>query len=123
TLDLKFISSAEGDVTRKELLKDVFTKYAPDAVINCSAYTAVDRAEEEPESAYLINAHGPEYLAEVCADHGVFLVHISTDFVFPGNVPAPLSEADETHALSVYGASKLEGERFVLGQLKTECLI
>lgn len=83
-------------------------------VINCAAYTAVDRAESEPEAAYAVNALGPGYLAAACRMAGARLLHVSTDFVFDGAGATPYTEEDVPNPQSVYGASKLEGERAVL---------
>jgi dTDP-4-dehydrorhamnose reductase len=86
-----------------------------EAVINAAAYTAVDRAETEPEPAFRANAKGPALLAEACAREGIPLYHVSTDFVFDGAQPLPYSEDDPINPLGVYGQSKAEGERAVLG--------
>ncbi|MGW4329846.1 dTDP-4-dehydrorhamnose reductase [Nocardia sp. NPDC004573] len=85
-----------------------------DVVLNCAAYTAVDRAETEAEAAYAGNATGPAVLAEVCADLGARLIHLSTDYVFAGTQDRPYDTADVTGPTSVYGASKLAGEEAVL---------
>jgi len=80
------------------------------AAINAAAYTAVDRAESEPEAAFAVNRDGPERLARACAAAGVPLLHVSTDYVFDGTKPAPYAEDDPVHPLGVYGASKAAGE-------------
>lgn len=79
-------------------------------IVNCAAYTEVDRAEEEPEEAYSTNTDGPANLARVAAREGSVLIHLSTDYVFDGTKGFPYTEADEPHPLSVYGKSKYEGE-------------
>jgi len=79
-------------------------------IVNCAAYTDVDRAEEEPEEAFSANADGPANLARVAASEGSVLIHLSTDYVFDGTKGLPYTEADEPHPLSVYGKSKYEGE-------------
>jgi len=84
-----------------------------DVVFNAAAYTAVDRAEVDAESAYLLNAHAPGILAAAARRHGVRTIHISTDFVFDGESGHAYSPEDEPRPLSVYGASKLAGERAV----------
>jgi len=86
----------------------------PDLVFNAAAYTAVDRAEAEPEAAALVNGAAPGWIAEACAQAGVRLVHLSTDFVFDGQSPRPYRAADPTAPLSVYGTSKRSGEAAVL---------
>lgn len=85
----------------------------PDVIVNPAAYTAVDRAEDERELAFLVNADGPAALARWAADRAVPLVHLSTDYVFDGSGEAPWREDDETGPLGVYGASKLSGEQAV----------
>lgn len=83
-------------------------------VINCAAYTAVDKAESERESAYSINAEGAGNLANACKNTGAAFLHVSTDFIFDGTIGRPLLETDTPHPLSVYGASKLKGEELIL---------
>lgn len=84
---------------------------AIDAVINCAAYTAVDRAESEEREAFEANGMGPAYLGRACMVLSTPLIHLSTDFVFDGTSETPYREEDKTNPLSVYGRSKLEGER------------
>lgn len=86
-------------------------------VLNCAAHTAVDAAETEPEAAAAVNETGPRLLAEACARHGVHLVHVSTDYVFPGDAEVPYEPGDPTGPRSVYGRTKLAGERAVLAAL------
>jgi dTDP-4-dehydrorhamnose reductase len=88
----------------------VLKERVPDAVIHCAASTQVDRAEEEREQAYRVNALGPRILATVCAGLGIPLCAVSTDFVFDGKKEEPYTEFDPVGPLSVYGASKLAGE-------------
>ncbi len=78
--------------------------------INCAAYTAVDKAESEVEKAFEINATGPKNLAQVCSEFDTILIQISTDFVFDGEKTEPYTETDVANPISVYGASKLQGE-------------
>lgn len=82
----------------------------PDIIVNAMAYTAVDRAEQEPTTALAVNALAPGLLAQAAQDHGACLVHYSTDYVFDGKRSRPYTEEDSTHPLSVYGHSKREGE-------------
>lgn len=91
-------------------LEGLVAKAAPDVVVNAAAYTAVDRAENEPEAAFRANAHAPEALARACAARDALLVHYSTDYVFDGSASQPYREDDPTSPLGVYGASKLAGE-------------
>jgi dTDP-4-dehydrorhamnose reductase len=81
-----------------------------DFVVNCAAYTGVDRAETEAEAARTVNALGPRTIAAACAAAGIPLIHLSTDYVFDGESPRPSREGDQPRPLSVYGQSKLEGE-------------
>jgi len=86
----------------------------PDLVLNCAAYTAVDRAESERDAAFAVNAAGAGNLASACRDAGATLVHFSTDYVFDGAAGQPYVESDRVAPQSVYGASKLAGERAVI---------
>jgi dTDP-4-dehydrorhamnose reductase len=92
---------------------DVLAARRPDFVFNCAAYNAVDRAENEREKAFAINSEGPRVLAAACRKTGATLVHYSTNFVFDGSHDRPYVEADEPGPISVYGESKLAGERSV----------
>jgi dTDP-4-dehydrorhamnose reductase len=85
-------------------------EHAPDAVINCAAWTKVDAAETEHEAAFRANAVGPRLLAQACEAAGVLLCHVSTDYVFDGTAAAPIPETARTNPLGVYGTSKLAGE-------------
>lgn len=85
----------------------------PDAVINAAAYTAVDKAETEPDLAEAVNAAAPGEMARACAELGVPFVHLSTDYVFDGAASQPYRETDETGPLGVYGRTKLDGEKAV----------
>jgi dTDP-4-dehydrorhamnose reductase len=91
-----------------------FVAFAPDVVINAAAYTAVDKAESEPERAFLANQHGPNVLALLCAASGAALVHVSTDYVFDGAKATPYVETDLKAPASVYGCSKSAGEDAIL---------
>lgn len=109
-----FLTRTELDITNIENIDKVFEKYEPDVIINCAAYTNVDKAFSERNKAYAINEIGPLYLT-ICARHyNAKVIHISTDFVFDGDKNTPYSESDETNPLSIYGLSKLAGENAVL---------
>lgn len=112
-LDVDFQDLPNLDITNKQQLESYFSNNELDYCINCAAYTAVDLAEEQSDLAYAVNAEGPKYLAEVCQKHQVTLIHISTDFVFDGQKRIPYLETDAPNPLSVYGASKLQGERSI----------
>ncbi|MDA9069934.1 dTDP-4-dehydrorhamnose reductase [Arenitalea sp.] len=91
--------------------------------INCAAYTAVDKAETEAKKAFEINATGAKNLAQVCNDHSAILIHVSTDFVFDGEKNEPYTETDVANPISVYGASKLQGEVEIQQALKEHFII
>ncbi|MBN3217268.1 dTDP-4-dehydrorhamnose reductase [Pectobacterium polaris] len=105
--------SNQLDITDLERVEEVVKSFRPDAIVNAAAYTAVDKAESEPEIAENINVHGPHNLATVATKYNVRLVHVSTDYVFDGNATEPYSENSPTNPLSVYGKTKLEGEQAV----------
>ena len=103
----------ELDICDKEMVLDDIRETKPDFVINCAAYTNVDGCEAEKESAFAVNADGAANIALACKESGSLLYHISTDFIFDGRKKSPYVETDEANPLSVYGRSKLEGERQV----------
>lgn len=98
------------DLADAAALRRKLDEVRPEAIVNAAAYTAVDRAESEPERAEAVNAAAPAVLAQWAAAHGALLVHYSTDYVFDGAKAAPYVESDPTHPLGVYGRSKLAGE-------------
>ncbi|MDL2296366.1 dTDP-4-dehydrorhamnose reductase [Bacteroidales bacterium OttesenSCG-928-B11] len=104
----------ELDITKKEELERFFSEGSIDIIINCAAYTAVDKAEEEPDLAFLINETATSYLAEVALRHHCYLFHISTDYVFDGEATSPYKPDDITHPQSVYGKSKRAGEEAMI---------
>lgn len=99
------------DLHAPESFAAILERVSPDVVVNATAYTAVDRAEDEPELAFLANAEAPAELARLCAARGSSLVHYSTDYVFDGNAASPYREDHPAAPLGVYGASKLAGEQ------------
>lgn len=104
------------DITNPAAIERLLDAHAITAVINAAAYTAVDRAESEPELAYAVNATAPANLALACAQRGLRLLHVSTDFVFAGHSGKPYLPADAPSPLGVYGTSKRAGEVAVLEQ-------
>jgi dTDP-4-dehydrorhamnose reductase len=104
------ISRSQIDLTQADNLRQIIRKTQPEIIINAAAYTAVDKAESEPELAYAINATAPKIIAEESQKLGSFLIHISTDYVFNGNSNYPYQESDITNPVSVYGQTKLAGE-------------
>ncbi len=109
-----FTDIEELDITCPDDVKAFFSSQNIDFVVNCAAYTAVDKAEEEKEQADLINHKAAQNLAKVSKEFKAKLIHISTDFVFDGNSSIPYTETDKTNPLSVYGRTKLAGEKTVL---------
>ncbi len=101
------------DLSSGEHLRYTIRSIKPDLILNAAAYTAVDRAESEPELAHAINANAPRVLAEEAARRNILLVHYSTDYVFDGSKSSPWTEEDTPHPLNVYGASKLAGEEAI----------
>ncbi|MCK5831837.1 MAG: dTDP-4-dehydrorhamnose reductase [Methylococcales bacterium] len=112
-IDIICLGRTDVEITDKESLKETLIQCAPHAVINASAYTAVDLAETEQDAAYLINATAVGNLAEVCADLSVHLVHVSTDFVFGGKNGVPYLPNEPYEPLGVYGESKAQGEKLM----------
>jgi dTDP-4-dehydrorhamnose reductase len=104
-----------ADFDRPDSLPNLVQRVAPDVVVNAAAYTAVDRAESEPDTAYRVNAESPARLAQACAGLGALLVHYSTDYVFDGQATRPYREEDATAPLGVYGRTKLAGEQAIRG--------
>jgi len=103
----------QADLARPESCVAAIVAARPDVVINAAAFTAVDRAEDEPDLAQIVNAEAPIAMAEACARTGVRFLHISTDYVFDGSGQAAWKPGDPTAPLGVYGATKLAGERGV----------
>ncbi|QXI28840.1 dTDP-4-dehydrorhamnose reductase [Pseudomonas vanderleydeniana] len=101
------------DLAHPEQIRQQVRAHRPDLIINAAAHTAVDQAESEPDLAFAINATAPGVLAQEAADLGIPLIHYSTDYVFDGSKATPYTEDDETNPLSVYGRSKLTGERAI----------
>ena len=112
--DFLFFDRAALSIADPDAINTFFAREQPAYCINCAAYTAVDKAESEKESAFLINADAVGYLATACRNTGARLIHISTDYVFDGLSETPLREEDPTNPINTYGASKLEGERQAL---------
>ncbi|QYJ77795.1 SDR family oxidoreductase [Shewanella acanthi] len=149
------LSHTQLDITDEESIAQAFKQYAPNAVINCAAYNAVDKAEDDREMADKVNAFGPELLAKMCQKQGARLVHISSDYVFNGgyvfnsdcvfkgdgvsdgdcvvdggnvrdginSTHRPYRETDIARPLSVYGQSKLDGEKAVLTLLPDDAIV
>ncbi|MCW5906979.1 MAG: dTDP-4-dehydrorhamnose reductase [Chitinophagales bacterium] len=108
-----FASHQDLDIASETEVQALLEKDKFDVLINAAAYTAVDKAESDKETAYKVNATAAGILAKACKQHSCKLVHLSTDFVFDGTIARPLLEDDTVNSLGVYGASKLEGEKLV----------
>lgn len=109
-----FTDVDELDITSKKVVYEFIVANNIDIVVNCAAYTNVDKAEDDKERADLINHIGPKNLAEACRDKNGLLIHISTDYVFDGTKNTPYTETDETKPLGVYGETKLRGENAII---------
>ncbi|MBT6068468.1 dTDP-4-dehydrorhamnose reductase [Candidatus Peregrinibacteria bacterium] len=118
--ELKNVSGAEVlsgdkdvcDITDKRVIDRIFAEFQPDLVLNCAAYTAVDKAEDDLETAMAVNAAGAKNLAEACRDSSAVLVHFSTDYVFKGDKKG-YDEDDERGPIGAYGLSKAKGEEYI----------
>lgn len=112
-IDVYPIPHSRLDISNREEVRKMLTAYLPDIVINCAAFTDVDGCEKEPERAYRVNAIGPKNLTVISEKLNIFLIHISTDYVFDGKKDSPYIEFDTPNPVNIYGKSKLEGENFV----------
>jgi len=119
TVDNKGINSVyfplegEANILDNDALTKIFEKYKPSYIINCAAYTVVDKAEDDVEIALKVNKTGVENISHLCAAYNSTLIHVSTDFVFKGDQPTPRVETDITEPVNVYGQTKLDGEKVV----------
>ena len=120
--DFIFLSREDLPIHHFELVRNFFKGYHPQYLINCAAYTAVDKAESEKELAFQINAESVGVLAAVCKEYQTHFIHISTDYVFDGTATTPYTEDSPVNPQSVYGASKLKGEKEAL-QFNPEAVI
>jgi len=105
------------DITSESAVEALFADFQPDVVINAAAYTAVDKAEQDSDTAEAVNALGPQLLASACDKYGAALLHISTDYVFNGEAAVAYQESDPVAPLGAYGSTKLKGDELV-----AECL-
>jgi dTDP-4-dehydrorhamnose reductase len=121
--EIVFPAEADANILDEGGLNELLAKEQPAFVINCAAYTAVDKAEDEVDLAKAINETGAAYLASACLVNGATLVHVSTDFVFEGNDVKLLKEDDEAKPINVYGATKLDGELAVAAKLPAHFII
>ena len=112
--DFLFVKKEDLAIDDLGSVQKYFAGHTIDYCVNCAAYTAVDKAETEPEKALLINATAVDNLARVCKGHNTQFIHISTDYVFDGTATAPYKEDDPVSPVNLYGASKLKGEALAL---------
>ena len=120
--DFIFVSKQDLPIHQPEIVRNYFKEHNPQYLINCAAYTAVDRAEMEKDLAFQVNAEAVGVLATVCKEYHTSFIHISTDYVFDGTDNTPYKEDSPTNPQSVYGVSKLEGEKQAL-QFNSEAII
>lgn len=111
------------DICDLNAVERYFAANGIEVCINCAAYTAVDKAEDEPDLAAKVNTEAPQNLAECCQRHNALLIHVSTDYVFDGNGTLPYREIDTTGPTSVYGQTKLEGEQAVIQTGCRYCIV
>ena len=109
------VNRTQMDLAMPDAIRTCVRAHRPSLIVNAAAYTAVDRAESEPEAAQAINATAVAVLAEEARQIGAAMIHYSTDYVFDGSQPAPYVESDATYPLSVYGKTKLAGEEALAG--------
>ncbi len=122
-MDFIFLNRAELDLSRPEQIAHALAAYSFDALINCAAYTAVDRAEDEPDLAKKVNITAVQALAEVCRIKSAALFHISTDYVFDGSASLPISEDAKPNPTGIYGLTKWQGEQAIRASLNEHCII
>ena len=114
--DFLFVGRNELDLSKPETISLFIKKYQPKFLINCAAYTAVDKAETESDLAFIINAASPQEMAKACNEINCQFIHISTDYVFDGDKKTPYQTFDKTNPINVYGKSKAKGEELILEQ-------
>lgn len=117
------LARARADIADRAQLASAAAEVGPDIVVNLAAYTAVDRAETEPAQAFRVNCEGAGNVAALCAQRHIPLIHVSTDYVFAGDKPAPYVETDPVGPLNVYGASKEAGERAIRDRLAEHIIL
>jgi dTDP-4-dehydrorhamnose reductase len=123
-LTVAALDSTVIDITKRESVHSVLSRIsAPRLLINCAAYTAVDKAESESEAAFAVNRDGSANLADECERLGIPLIHISTDYIFNGESDRPYKEEDAADPLNVYGRSKWEGEEAVRSRLAEHVIV
>jgi len=122
-LRFTYLSRKELDITNQVMVTNKLSELKPDVIINCAAYTAVDRAEQEVDQAFAINDHGATNLATIANQIKAKLIHISTDYVYHIQKETPIIESDTCKPLGIYGKSKRSGELSIMGQLEDHLII
>jgi dTDP-4-dehydrorhamnose reductase len=122
-MQFTFVGRQQLDLSNSTQITDYFQNHRFDTIINAAAYTAVDRAESEPELADQINHQAVKQLAEIAKQHQTTLIHISTDYVFDGNNHTPYQEKEQPHPKSVYGKSKQKGEQKIVEIAPKGCIV
>ena len=122
-VEIVAMGRAELDIGMADAVADAVRQHRPDVIINAAAYTAVDRAESEPEIARVVNELGPKHLADAARETGARLIHVSTDFVFDGRSSLAYAPDAAPNPLNVYGATKLAGERAVQAVLPERSVV
>lgn len=117
------VGHGDLDLTDRDAVRHVVDRSRPALLVNAAGYTAVDRAESEPEAAFAVNAEGPAHLAEVATATGIPLLHLSTDYVFDGAKAGAYTEDDPIGPLGVYGASKAAGEQAIRARLERHVIV
>lgn len=107
------VTREQLDLTNQDAIRCLIRETKPSVIVNPAAYTAVDKAESEPELVFAVNAHAPGIMAEEAARLNATLIHYSTDYVFDGSKTSPYTESDETNPIGIYGSSKLAGEEAI----------
>lgn len=118
-----FLTSAELDITQSTQIEKAINNNKISHIINCAAYTNVEKAESEPEKAFAVNETGPRNLAIISEKYSIPLIHISTDYVFDGAGNLPYQETDQTNPINIYGKSKLAGEKAILDNANNAAII
>ncbi len=117
------VGHKELDITDESKVKEVLDGFKPEAIIHCAAYTAVDAAEEDTETAFRVNVLGTRYLAQGCQKHNAKLIYISTDYVFSGDGDQPWEVTDSLAPCNQYGKTKMLGEKEVMGQINSYFIV
>ena len=121
-IKINAVGRSELDITKEKEVSEFLAELKPDVVINCAAYTAVDKAESDIDQAYAVNEKGVKNIAEACKRVNARVLHVSTDFVFDGTKTTPYQPHDTPAPINIYGASKLAGER-ILQQVLPDAVV